>query len=89
MNKKKPLFLVGFWCLLLAFTAYVLLDTFVIVRRMQIVAQPETIAAASPEESAATVGAVTLCAAAADEEKQTVVTESSYEDGNISVVITE
>lgn len=89
MKKKKPLFLVGFWCLLLAFTAYVLLDTFVIVRRMQIVVQPETIAAASPEESAATVGAVTLCAAAADEEKQPVVTENSYEDGNISVVITE
>ena len=69
-----------FTLLLTVFTVFALLDTFVIVRRMQIVAQPETIAAASPEESAATVGAVTLCAAAADEEKQPVVTENSYED---------
>ena len=89
MRKKHPVFLSVFLCALLFFTVFVLLDTFVIERRMEVVTEPQTVSAQRGGETETTVS---LPLAASLEEKETVepvVTENSYHDGNISIEITE
>ena len=87
MRSGKRVFLPAFLCALLLFTVYVLLDTFVIERRMEAAAEPYTVSA---QPGGDTETAVSLRLAASQEEKaEPVVTENSYHDGNISIEITE
>ena len=89
MKNRKRVFLPAFLCALLIFTVYVLLDTFVIERRMEVVTEPQTVNAQRGGEAETTVS---LPLAASLEEKETVepvVTENSYYDENISIEITE
>ena len=89
MKNRKRVFLPAFLCALLIFTVYVLLDTFVIERRMEVVTEPQTVNAQRGGETETTVS---LPLAASLEEKETVepvVTENSYYDENISIEITE
>ena len=58
MRKNRPVILIIIWCLLLGFTAYVLLDTFVIVRRMETVSAAEA-AGSLPESTADAQGTQT------------------------------
>ena len=89
MRSRKRVFLPTFLCALLLFTVYVLLDTFVIERRMEAVTEPQTVNA---QRGGETETMVSLPLAASLEEKETVepvVTENSYYDENISIEITE
>ena len=89
MKNRKRVFLPAFQCALLIFTVYVLLDTFVIERRMEVVTEPQTVNAQRGGETETTVS---LPLATSLEEKETVepvVTENSYYDENISIEITE
>ena len=89
MKNRKRVFLPAFLCALLIFTVYVLLDTFVIERRMEVVTEPQTVNA---QRGGETETMVSLPLAASLEEKETVepvVTENSYYDENISIEITE
>ncbi len=87
MKNRKRVFLPAFLCALLIFTVYVLLDTFVIERRMEVVTEPQTVSA---QRGGETETMVSLPLAASQEEKvETVITENSYHDGNISIEITE
>ena len=87
MRKKHHVFLPAFLCALLLFTVYVLLDTFVIERRLEAAAEPQT--ASAPVEGKTDMPAALRLAAPQEEKAETVITENSYYDGNISVVITE
>ncbi len=94
MKKRGHVLLGGFLCLLLAFTVYVLLDTFVIVRKIETAAEPqsqrETLAEGSASTAASAPSAVQLSAPSAESgENEVVLSENSYYDGNISAVITE
>jgi exopolysaccharide biosynthesis protein len=87
-------FLRVFLCALLIFTVYVLLDTFVIVRRLEPAAEPQTTSAqtaGAEETTAADTPIVTQLSVPAQEKSGagTVTTENSYTDGDLSVVITE
>ena len=87
MRKKHHVFLSVFLCALLLFSVYVLLDTFVIERRMEVVTEPQTV---STQVGGKTGTPVALPLAASSEEKaEAVITENSYYDGNISIEITE
>ncbi len=87
MRKKHHVFLSVFLCALLLFSVYVLLDTFVIERRMEVVTEPQTVNA---QRGGETETMVSLPLAASSEEKaEAVITENSYYDGNISIEITE
>ena len=87
MRKKHHMFLPAFLCALLLFTVYVLLDTFVIERRLEAVTGPQTVSA--PVEDKTDTPAALRLAASPEENAETVITENSYHDGNISVEITE
>lgn len=94
MKNRKRVFLPVFLCALLLFAVYVLLDTFVIERRLETAAEPQTVSAQRGGETETTVSdmPVSLQLAASLEEKETVepiLTENSYYDGNISIEITE
>ena len=87
MRKDHHVFLGVFLCALLLFTVYVLLDTFVIVRRLETAAEPKAVSAQADGETGTPVA---LQLAASPEEKaEAVITENSYRDGNISIEITE
>ncbi|MBQ4296775.1 MAG: phosphodiester glycosidase family protein, partial [Clostridia bacterium] len=87
MRKDHHVFLGVFLCALLLFTVYVLLDTFVIVRRLETAAEPKAVSAQADGETGTPVA---LPFAASPEEKaEAVITENSYHDGNISIEITE
>lgn len=101
MNLSRYWFRVLFFCLLMAFSVYVLLDTFVIVRRYE----TASVTAASAPEITATAAAdlsgeekqaeaegcaVTLSASVTSgAEEEPAVTDTSYQDENISVNISE
>ena len=104
MNRTGHMFLFLVVCALLAFTVYVLLDTFVIVRRWEPAAagtaaesaqeiRPVQTAAEQEENSAEPAAeetaAVSLAAALQEETGEPVITTDSYTDGNISVTLTE
>ena len=92
MRKKHHVFLPAFLCALLLFTVYVLLDTFVIERRLEAATEPQTVSAQPDGETETTVSdtPVALRLAASPEEKaEPVITENSYHDGSISIEITE
>ena len=79
MSKKKGLFLPLFLCVLLVYTAYVLLDTFVIVRRISAAAEViNTSDYSLPVVSADTAESTTP-----------VLTENSYTGNGISISISE
>ncbi len=84
INAKR--LLAVFLCALLAFTAYVLLDTFVIVRRMETAEEPRTGSEAVPEPAAYSqlVSSVRESGAA-----QPARTENSYDDGSVSITVSE
>ena len=89
MKNRKRVFLPAFLCVLLLFTVYVLLDTFVIERRMETAAGPQAVSAQVDD---VTVTPMALPLAASPEESagmEAVITENSYYDGNISIEITE
>ena len=86
MRKKKRVFLPAFLCALLLFTAYVLLDAFVIERRIMTAAEPQALSGTVTNES----GLAQLSFSPQDSRAaEPVLTDSSYHDGNISVEITE
>ena len=87
MRKKHRVFLPAFLCALLLFTVYVLLDTFVIERRLEAVAEPQT--ASAPVEGRTDTPVALRLAAPPEEKAEPVITENSYHDGNISIEITE
>ena len=87
MRKDHHVFLRVFLCALLLFTVYVLLDTFVIERRIETAAEPQTASAAVDSETEPS--AALPLAASPGEKAETVVTENSYHDGSISIDITE
>ena len=94
MKKRKPVFLPVFLCALLLFTVYVLLDTFVIERRITPAAEPRTVSARADDgtESKVSETSVTLQLADVSEGKEpaeAVVTENTYTDSDISIAITE
>ncbi len=73
---------------LLVFTGYVLLDTFVIVRRYETNAEPLSVSE-QPVEAQETSVSETPIASPFSLSAESVVTGDSYSDGNISIVITE
>ena len=86
MRKNRHVFLSVFLCALLLFTVYVLLDTFVIERRIRSAAdslggswtvlnEPEPAQLSVPSQESSSL--------------EPVLTDSSYIDGNISIQITE
>ena len=86
MRKKKRVFLPAFLCALLLFAAYVLLDTFVIERRIMTAAEPQALSGTVTNES----GLAQLSVSPQDSRAaEPVLTDSSYHDGDISVEITE
>ena len=87
MRSRKRVFLPAFLCALLLFTVYVLLDTFVIERRLEAAAEPQTVSA--PVEGKTETPVSLRLAASPEEKAETVITENSYHDGNISIEITE
>ena len=94
MKRKRNVFLCVFLSALLLFTVYVLLDTFVIVRRFETAVDTQSIGQQSMEEDTAAAGETTsasLLASAARESEAaaSVTTEDSFQNGNISVEITE
>ena len=92
MKNRKRVFLPAFLCALLIFTVYVLLDTFVIERRLEAVTEPQTVSAQPGGETETTVSDTPVAlrlAASPEENAEPVITENSYHDGNISIEITE
>lgn len=79
-------FLILFLCALLGFTAYVLLDTFIIVRRIETVSEPQTVCETEAETPSLTQLAASTQQSSAAE---TVMTDSYYNDGTMSVTITQ
>ena len=55
MKNRKRVFLPAFLCALLLFAVYVLLDTFVIERRLETAAEPQTVSAQRGGETETTV----------------------------------
>ena len=89
MKNRNRVFLPAFLCALLLFTVYVLLDTFVIERRLETAARPQTVSA---QVGGGMDTPVALQLAASPEESvsvEAVITENSYHDGNISIEIAE
>ena len=86
MKKHAHVFLPVFLCALLVFTACVLLDTFVIERRIKTVSEPQTVS-----EAAAETTSFTQLAASTQENRaaDVVMTDNYYNDGSMSVTITE
>lgn len=92
MSFKKHLFGLLFGTLLFGFTVYLLLDTFVIVRRYEIAAESTSVVT---EAEQVTVEATSASSEPIDEPAATaesiepVSTDTSYSDGNITVTLTE
>ncbi len=86
--KKRRVILPLLLLALLVFTGYVLLDTFVIVRRYETNAQPLS-KSEQPVEAQETAVSETPIASSLSLSAESVVTGDSYSDGNISIVITE
>ena len=86
MRIRKHVFLPVCLCVLLIFTVYVLLDTFVIERRVEATAEPQGVSEDVLNESALTQLSVPPQESSASEP---VLTDSSYRDGKISIEITE
>ena len=82
----KRAFLPVFLCILLIFTVYVLLDTFVIERRIQVATEPQVMSEAASHEAEFTQQYASPLKSSASEP---VLTDNSYNDGNISIEITE
>ena len=84
MTKKKGFFLPVFLCVLLVYTTYVLLDTFVIVRRISAAAEVTNESVSEPSGSS-------LPAVFAETTDSTapVLTENSYTGNGISISISE
>ncbi len=89
MKNRKRVFLPAFLCALLIFTVYVLLDTFVIERRMEVVTEPQTVNAQRGGETETMVSLPLVASLEEEETVEPVVTENSYYDENISIEITE
>ncbi len=94
MKRKRNVFLCVFLGALLLFTVYVLLDTFVIVRRLETAAEAQPISKQSMDEAAeVTEGTsnASLLASLTTENENTepITTENCFRDENISVEITE
>ncbi|MBR0081268.1 MAG: phosphodiester glycosidase family protein [Clostridia bacterium] len=104
MQLRNRLFRILFGCALFAFTAYVLLDTFVIVRKYETAdassSSSQTVVAetvrpvetAVPESTAETILPVSVITDDTQTEASVsavVSTETTYRDGNISIVLTE
>ena len=89
MKKNRHVFLSVFLCALLAFTAYVLLDTFVIVRRIETAAEPQAVSARVDSQTDTPAAAQLAAPAEENNAAVTVLTENSYSDGSMSIVITE
>ncbi len=85
MSKRKSSFLPVFLCALFLFTVYVLLDTFVIVRRLK-GAVPQGVSETAVFSSEPMQLSISPKASGVSEP---VLTDSSYHDGNISIEITE
>lgn len=88
MKRRRQIILPLLLLALLVFTGYVLLDTFVIVRRYETNAQPLS-ERAQPVEAQETAVSETPIASPFSLSAESVVTADSYSDGNISIVITE
>ncbi len=86
MINGKRIFLPVFFCALLLFTVYVLLDTFVIERRIEAAAAPQ---GARGAVSSGPAPAQLSASSGESGASEPVVTDSSYYDGNISVEIAE
>ena len=84
MSQKKGFLLPVFLCMLLMYTTYVLLDTFVIVRRMSAATEAANTSASDTLDSF-------LPVASAETENSTVpvLTDNTYSDNGISISISE
>ena len=94
MKKNVQVLSVVFLCLLLAFTVYSLLDTFVIVRKMETADEAQTTSSLIVEGNETNVSAdpeLSLLAASAQKSSvaEPVLTDSSYDDGEIRITISE
>lgn len=94
MRKNHHVFLSAFLCSLLLFTVYVLLDTFVIERRFESMSEPQPLSTQIDDETETTTSdtpiALQLTAPKEEEESiEAVITENTYYDGNVSIVITQ
>ena len=94
MTRKHNLFLGAFLSALLLFTVYVLLDTFVIERRIEAAAETQPIGSRPADDAAETAGetgGISLLSSPQTEDgsAERVTTENCYQDGNVSVQITE
>ena len=94
MRKSGHVFLTVFLCALLAFTAYVLLDTFVIVRRIDTAAAPQALSrdAGGGDGTAGTGTAEASPLSASSPENggtAPAVTGNTWEDDRFSITITE
>ena len=93
MERKQTMFLGAFLLALLLFTVYVLLDTFVIVRKYEPAEETQTVGSTGAEaaaEAAADAPAAALLSSSAAESgsAELLATEDSYRDGSISVELT-
>lgn len=88
MKKHARIFLPAFLCVLLVFTTYVLLDTFVIVRRIGTAAETQT-----QTVSETLIGTENLSQLVSSSQENSggeiVLTQNSYDDGNIAITIAE
>ncbi len=94
MTRKHNLFLGAFLSALLLFTVYVLLDTFVIERRIEAAAETQPIGSRPADDAAETAGetgGMSLLSSPQTEDgsAERMTTENCYQDGNVSVQITE
>ena len=91
MRKNHHVFRRAFLCALTVFSVYVLLDTFVIVRRIETSAEARTDSepAGYTQTGQAAVTAQLSAAAEAAPDPEPVRTEDTYRDENIRVTVTE
>ncbi|MBR7189950.1 MAG: phosphodiester glycosidase family protein, partial [Oscillospiraceae bacterium] len=91
MRKNHHVFRSAFLCALTVFSVYVLLDTFVIVRRIETSAEARTDSepAGYAQTGQAAVTAQLSAAAEAAPDPEPVRTEDTYRDENIRVTVTE
>ena len=91
MRKNHHVFRSAFLCALTVFSVYVLLDTFVIVRRIKTSAEARTDSepAGYTQTGQAAVTSRLSAAAEAVTDTEAVRTEDTYRDENISITVTE
>ena len=91
MRKNHHVFRSAFLCALTVFSVYVLLDTFVIVRRIETSAEARTDSepAGYAQTGQAAVTSRLSAAAEATPDPEPVRTEDTYRDENISITVTE